>query len=326
MSFLLEDISLSTQRETVDDAIEQAIQTTLQRAATRFNSELFSDNFKQDRVEQILQQFIPTRLKENITNALSHIGTKITPLLRKVKFGELHNEIGGSAEYDTINIQYSRITDLSTEIIQRLMDILYDTTPNRQEYAKIIYNFNSSEHTSTYIKNIRDVFLHEMVHITQHARQPTPSPENNWKNTEYRSYLTNSKKKFQEALHNLLSKEDWDTYYASPQEIPAHAHNMALNLIDITGGLHKDYDVEDMKYVLALITDLLKDYRNWTSDPRLQIYSTFNKPGTKEYKIFKRFMNVVYMELYKYKEYVAERIKLKIQQTKNDTDYDNWMD
>ena len=94
------------------------------------------------------------------------------------------------------------------------------------------------------------------------------------------------------------------SYLSSPQEIPAYAHNMALNLIDITGGVWSGMDIDDLKHLLYNVTDIIQDFRNWVNDPRHQSYRRFNQPGTKYYKIYKRFLEQVYQELTSYKQYV----------------------
>jgi len=326
IEFLIENISISNKREKIDDAIKLAIKETLHDTTVQFNSNISSESdFEMDRVTQILNHYIPSRLKTKITNALMRMGIEINPLLRKVQFIELRKTTGGQAGYDYITIQYSILADLIDKVLRHLLNEIYNTELSKKEIAKTIYTSNCIDNCEPQIKEIRDTFIHEMVHITQHARHPEPSEQNKWKSPEYRSYLTRNKKRFHDALTNLTSQEDWNIYYASPQEIPAHAHNMALNLMDITGKYSNDMNIEDMKFLLFNIIDILKDFRNWINDPRYEQYKEFNKPNTKQYKIYKRFMKIVYLELVHYKEFVEDKIKHSIHNKKEEQDYETWL-
>ena len=122
------------------------------------------------------------------------------------------------------------------------------------------------------LEEMTQVFVHELVHVVQHLKQSHRST------TEYRSYLTNDKKRFDDAIASS-SDEDAHLYYASPQEIPAFAHDIVSNILrDMRG---KKISRDDIQYAV-----------------RDRVGSMFpNRTDPKVKKVYNKYLKLVYQEL-----------------------------
>lgn len=141
------------------------------------------------------------------------------------------------------------------------------------------------------INNLVDTILHELVHVIQHQQQRHRSQP------EYRSYLD---KKGNKLISYWRPEEGWDfdntnwqrLYYASPQEIPAFAHNMAGKIIRSFGF---DEPLEE-PYPTVTAADFVRELRNIIGDQ-------YRNPTTpKESKILNRYLKLAYQEVQRYIE------------------------
>ena len=181
-----------------------------------------------------------------------------------------------------------------------LLDSLYFTCKMYASGDKqIVYVVNKG--TETLIDNIVNTVLHELVHVIQHHRQAS-RPD-----TEYRSYLDKKKGEFS-ALHdkdNLSDTEKtryYDLYLASPQEMAAFSHEMAMYIIR-GYDLKRTQNVEDIpKFSEEDIVDAVKSF----------IHDRFRDPkNAKEYAVFKRYVKLVYQELDRYIDLLRKRLEQK---------------
>jgi hypothetical protein len=184
-----------------------------------------------------------------------------------------------------------------------LLDSLYFTCKMYASGDKqIVYVVNKG--TETLIDNIVSTVLHELVHVIQHHRQASrPS-------TEYRSYLDKKKGEFS-ALHdkadsgNLSDPEKaryYHLYLASPQEMAAFSHEMAMYIIR-GYDLNRIQNVKDIpKFSEEDIVDAVKSF----------VHDRFRDPkNAKEYTVFKRYIKLVYQELDRYVDLLRKRLEQK---------------
>jgi hypothetical protein len=150
-----------------------------------------------------------------------------------------------------------------------------------------------------------ETFIHELVHIVQHERQKHRGGE-----FEFRSYLDKEKDEFLKLARkrNMASPSDDesprlsgdeqsrynDLYYASPAEIAAHAHNIALKIISSHGLGSAGYSKRDyvfqakqaLKGITGSVDSYLKKRYKGQTDPKMQ-------------DVYKRYHKLVYQEVYK---------------------------
>lgn len=167
------------------------------------------------------------------------------------------------------------------------------------------------------IKKMSDVFVHEMVHITQHSRQKHREKiKTLYPPTEYRSYLDKKKGEF----HGLSKQKNGDQhnrwselYSASPQEMAAFAHNIVLKLIDnysleIQPELTRGENLEDLKYNTDLafkyIPKYVKDHISRFTDTD---FSASDNPRAR--KVYHRYVRLVFQELQRYVHHLIEKLK-----------------
>ena len=150
------------------------------------------------------------------------------------------------------------------------------------------------------IDYMAEVIVHELVHVLQHWKQKGRKDGG----IEYRSYLSKSKQGFYDAVAQLTDgnaagkitsaqeQEIQRMYLASPQELPAFAHQHALKLIRMLGlnatgdelGLTRGEVMAEVKEALPLILD-----------------KTFAEPRNKvEAGVRKRYVKLVYTEVMHY--------------------------
>jgi ribosomal protein S13 len=173
-----------------------------------------------------------------------------------------------------------------------------------------------------------DTMVHELVHITQHSKQ---SGIRNVKGkpvfgTEYRSKVEPNLAKFYNAIRNVsdgtATPEDYKIYTSSLQEIPAHAHNAAIDIfraIDFDwSGKVDNYTQKQLHTLVAVIKQLprgpstiVDDNGRLIDSPRLDHYNTaFNHPEDKKlYQVYKRFIKILHQELVNYAQYWINKLK-----------------
>lgn len=143
------------------------------------------------------------------------------------------------------------------------------------------------------VNRMTDTVLHELVHVMQHRQQ--------WQRPgggqEYRSYLDRTKGELRSLYRgpgqgwDVDSKHFQKLYRASPQEIGAFAHNMALDIIRGFG-----LDEPGAEDITLTATDFVQALRQIVGNE----YRDPNNP--QERAILNRYLKLAYQEVQRYIE------------------------
>lgn len=307
-----ENISLSKHKSDIEAAFKEAYRLTLSDCAFKQTyGYLKSNQFLQYTVEVNLARRLIATLQAYINDILSDSKAFIF-----VKF--LNLKVLGYAEFNSMVLNKQIIPIIAKDLHQSLLNSLIDdgivgegengkdTILDQNALIKYIRSFvyNPSYEVHPLISNTIDTIIHEMVHIQQHVKQQHRDGE-----TEYRSYLA-KKPKFHDTINRIHRGEhselDSKIYHASPQEITAHAHDAALEIISL---ISNDSD-ENPRGILANLDELFIDNDFAKSTPRLRYYlSVYNKNDPKEYKVYKRFIKTVAQEIFAYRQKLNSKIE-----------------
>lgn len=235
-----------------------------------------------------------------------------TPYNVTVVFSQFNTR--GTAEYSTINLNKKFINEIircieyDIESYLIMNECFYANFINVSRLKQINKEF-PFELNLTHLNRLVSVFIHELVHIKQHSRQDNPNDINKldgkFRPLEYRSYLM-PRKEFISTMKNLKNgiktTREILAHASSPQEIPARAHSSVskyIGSIIVINPLSLEPSEESVKLLNQYIYMMVPT----TFDSK---YQNFNKPNTKEYKIYQRYMKVVYQEIMSYKQYLTE--------------------
>ncbi len=254
-------------------------------------------------IRHVLQNKLYTLAKEKFYPPLEHVGF-------------IKTEANGYADRLAIYINDSKVDNMAKKIITKLFDTVLNSYNNNERndglngfVDDMIENPNSYVGSRIFdwvnrdIDSIVSTFIHELVHVMQHGNQYKKGKNS----TEYRSYL--GKKDEFKNLHSKAWKSNFDLpgdesknyyklYYSSPQEIGAHAHNIALQvIIDNIKEYVNPESITPEQYnkmktwlegstIPAYVDDYLRDY--------------LDKKNPEEYKIYKRYYKLVYQEVLNY--------------------------
>ena len=325
-----EEISLTQYEPVITKAIYASIKDALIRFAQDYSVAKFhSDPKEREEFNQgymtkfgnVLTQELNTYITAMLIQQLEDVGIKIEPHLKQVDFPSAKG-FNGAAGYNKIELNAKLVVELSKVVYEFLYDLTLSGDFGGEGHLLsafwdsvryIIKNWNSE---SKRIRNIEDpiykivdVFIHELVHIKQHANQAKRKGNtDDYGRTEFRSYLDKDKNEYQKLASKHWTGRDYDSdlispeeqqryrqlYYASPAEISAHAHNIVAKII-------KDFDfantddftradyIENAQIALRDITMYLDEYLHsrykGSTDKRTQL-------------VYKRYHKLVYQELY----------------------------
>lgn len=219
--------------------------------------------------------------------------------------------VGGQADKDVIWINEAFDKKIIEYIVQDFTNPVFDY----ENIKRFLDNYELSNTVKSIISKISSVFIHELVHIIQNKNQQHRIIQNY--PIEYRSYLEKDKKKVVRAAYDQLSKMDREIYLATIQEIPAFAHQRAIDIMDI---ISHNMDIDDMdKYeLMAAMTNLDEffEYEEWKNMANQAEYKQFNTPKEENrYKVFKRYMKILYQELMDFKD----RLYLRYKEIRNES-------
>jgi hypothetical protein len=243
-------------------------------------------------------------------------------------------EVSGSAGYNYIDLNIERgIYDKTMyNIVDELTDekLIIKNDDGKYVVSDIndVYQFLESVKLESLplmkkLVALIPTIVHELVHIKQHDQQ-SHRKEKGF-NTEYRSKLSN-KADFNAAMHRIVSgnpgPDDEKLYRSSLQEIPAYAHNSALEIIRTINFPSIGQDLKSYQHIiLDGVEDLINITKKITSNDTshgsplyishtLKYYNdTFNKPKEPMlYDIYKRFIKVLYQELTNYIKYWQDQL------------------
>ena len=315
---LIEAISYTIEKDKIKHSILSALVSSLERTKRSVIHEINSGRIK-DPVHNTLpsifsymQSLFPHAIKQNLLKLYS----KEPYYLRNVDFvslGRAHGQAEGVniklSKQTIANILYIALTNMNNKFTSRLIDS--NGRANMEVFDHMFTDAHKSKDIDNIISQLTSTIIHELVHVKQHAQQFLYAPSD--KQLEYRSYLNKDKNKFWDAIKKLETQEHFDMYHASPQEITAFAHNLAIELIDtVTKGLSIDDIIERDagNFVIKRLKRVLSDASNYEQMSTYSRYRSFNQPSNeKQYKIFKRFMKLVYKEITNYINELQDNMK-----------------
>ena len=318
---LAEAISYTTHRDRIISYVSQVIKLTTNRIIESQSQD--QNIISVSNLGSTIRPQLRNELKAGLEAALKDIAVDITDVPQAdVQFKFMNTS--GAANNLKVDLTMKYIDQITIKIWQHLETVLLDNnlvdyneksdidylnlTKFQQHFKQHPYWVDES--LQPIINGLVMTFIHELVHVRQHGRQPG-------RKTEYRSYIMN-KSKFYAAMnriHDGIVDEIVQLAHASsPQEIPARAHDTAIEFIN---GI-----VDDNPTKMQATKYHIRSLKYWIEnmDPRYIVdntYRQFNKPGTKEYKIYKKFMKIVVQEINSYRQYLSQ-ILAKLEQEYKD--------
>ena len=254
-----------------------------------------------------------------VNDALFALGHRIEPALQEVEPKLLKDNIGGYAQGYEIVMNRKvmvEITSLICKVIRNkvekkyvigeLLKGLYSVVEEMIENGGVdLLEFSDLKKA---INEYAGTFIHELVHIIQHARQKHRGGK-----FEFRSHLDKEKNEFAKLARKnsvfpsddsassspKLSSEEraryYNLYFASTAEIAAHAHNIALGIIRRyyleqprpTKSMYIDQGNNALRDITRFIDGYLDKRYKGKTDPKVQA-------------VYKRYHKLVYQEVYKF--------------------------
>jgi len=227
-------------------------------------------------------------LKKTIKSIVKNETGKYVPV--EVEFQDIK---GGICHDMLIGLSFSYCEKMVADLFHVIVEMV-DEDCDSHDIHKCLVDFSfenerimvSELSDKENIDNFINTVLHEVVHLIQNVKQDHRS------NTEYRSYLNTDKKQFLDSMGRILKgtndEQDNKLYYASPQEIAAYSHNIAINIIKNNNLDKKNEKIssnEITHYVNAYLDDIFKN----KSDPKIK-------------KVYNRYYKLVYLELQRFLE------------------------
>lgn len=299
-NLIAEAISLTQYTDNFELAIYQSYTTVLnnsqhQSAATNTVTNAKNSTIAKliDSYETLLSDSLATVMANNLYNTCQ-IVPKVT--VNSVTIQPLSPDGSANALDIFINRKFTN------ELINQLIDLIYNRIPRNVMKSPAVPQTCSrvfdiitkelipvairSKPMQLIISEIANIFIHELVHVSQHV----PQVNRGRSSLAYTSYLDNKKLKgTSNELHSLNTRGDrsprfYQLYYASPQEMAAYAHNIAQNII-------REFRIE--KRNRPPINTVAQVIPN-----KVRVY--INPTNSKEQSIFNRYVKLVYKELDSY--------------------------
>lgn len=288
---LTESISLSHYYKDIRGVFQKAIDHTLYKLNEVdghydvFNITSFAKlkNFIGGNFEYYIEFYMKKTLKQIVEKECND-----TPHIRYQFSDEV--KIGGVCQGSSIYISYKYCETMIDDFCQILKDIVEDECESRFELCLMRHSFKDEKialsefYNKQNVDDVVNVTIHEAVHLVQHSKQ-----KHRGEDIEYRSYL-GKQKEFGDAMDNIRndtpSKRDEQLYYASPQEIAAYSHNIALNIIS-----NNKLDKNNKRISSTEISTYVKEYLQ-------QIFPDLSSPKIRT--IFNKYQKRVYLELDRY--------------------------
>lgn len=275
--------------------------------------EILNDDGLSDRYARaFMQREGNDKIEKGITKQLKLTLEKILgkDAISKFRFGTMKG-MGGFAQGSTMVINRAYLVEIVRTIMNRFSIYLYDNyeAGDRTKGMSFLFRMLKSgdreilnvmlKDMNQSIDKIVSIVVHEAVHLVQHKQQAhRPLGK-----TEYRSYLDKEKGEFYKAATNpKLAKSKnkdryYDLYFASPQEISAFSHQMALDVIK-ANGLDKVERLQDIPRIKG--EDIIAYINN-------RINNRFAQPrNPQEVQVRRRYIKLVYQEVHRYIEHLKE--------------------
>lgn len=261
-------------------------------------------------VVQSLYDELFDKISEDLITAVD----KIVPYTA-VKFVQFSGNTNGTASGLLVNLSEKYVNDLTVAILNYINSVTINNLTNEDRIVDEFYNqigniikpgkyqkyFMNDDEVQNIVDDMNDTLIHELVHVKQNQAQYNKGKTK----TQYRSYLGKKKKDFVDPTGSVT---DFNLYLASPQEIAAFSHNIALRVIN---------DL-NLRYV-----NRLQDIQKVDSDTILYfidkfLNGRFKQPAnSKEKAVYKRYMKLAYLEVDRFVDKVKEKLKEKAKQEGN---------
>lgn len=313
---LQEKISLTKYTDDIYDAIKNGIImaiTNLDRDNPTFKSvrDKVDSTGSSSALTSLLEPALVADIKHYVQNILQDTVTKIISPEQGYYIPVSFKDIKAAGQASGMKIELSNrgIDNIAKEIFRRYEQAVSDNIEDEHDIYKVFFNIKDDDYVHRHIigyidseiTELADTVIHEMVHILQHDPQFKKG-----RHHEFRSYLDKRKNEYLDIARKEADSPEYSDrweylYYASPQEIAAHAHNMALSIINswgLTRNPHLNlYNLPDKKDILATVQNEVTKYEN---------------PKTKtEQMVRQRYMKRVYQEVERYIEHLTEVLKKK---------------
>lgn len=311
-----EAISVTKYEEDLSQAIKTGIVQGISALEKSFMNnpnlqEIMNDDSLSDRyAREFMQREANDKIEKSIAKQLKATLDKILgdKALSKFRFGTMKG-MGGYAQGSNMVINRAYLPEIIRTVMNRFSIYLYDNYEAGDRTKGMSFLFRMLKANDREILNVimRDldrsidkivsIVVHEAVHIIQHKQQAhRPLGK-----TEYRSYLDKKKGEFYSAAQKAVKSKNkdryYDLYYASPQEIAAFAHQMALDIIK-ANELDKVERLQDIPRVEA--EDIVSYINN-------RISNRFAQPrNPQEVKVRRRYIKLVYQEVHRYIEHLYQ--------------------
>jgi hypothetical protein len=311
-----EAINLSQYEPAIRDAMVDAIPKAFVKFEKEFSNkqlypeqeELYNNGYMRELNKILAPEFLQIIWPKMVT-ALRKISQQIEPSIQSVRFLKMRDSLGGYASSLDIAINVKYIHKLSQAIYDEFQEVVLNSSGEGQ-LLRDMWNFCRDPNIGKYvlrhgsaasiIDRIASVLVHELVHVVQHAKQ---SHRTDGK-LEFRSYLDRSKNEFLKLARKKENEKTvpltagekaryWDLYFADPSEISAHAHNIAIKIINEyeladTSNYPKESYIENARSALADVTRHVDDYLH------KRYKTSYNK---QKQMIYKRYIKLTYQEV-----------------------------
>lgn len=255
-----------------------------------------------------LRTSLPAAIMQSLNKSMG------VPVITEIAFEEMNDQTGGYAQerYIALNERYLR--SIVARLVEKMIDSVYSSYNPGERVSGFAFmarmaDGNSHEWSILHgsidktIARLASISLHELVHVLQHNQQEIAGRDT----TEYRSYLDKYNGEFRKtvddetnALSSTTSDRQWNLYLASPQEITAFAHEIALQVV-------RDYGYDQATTVEELSG---LDARDIADAVNKKLSGRFSKPTTpKEVMVRKRYLKLVYQEIIRYIEHRLSSFK-----------------
>lgn len=314
-----EAISLTKHEDELANAIKTGIVKGLASLEKTFMSnenlqEIMNDDSLSDRyAREFMKREADSKIEKAITKELKLVLEQIfgKESISKFRFGAMKG-MGGYVRGTEMIINRAYLPDLIKNIMNRFSTYLYDNynSGDRTQGMSFLFRMLKSNDKQTVDMMTRDfdrtinmiisIITHESVHIAQHKQQA----HRPYRKTEYRSYLDKTKGEFySQALQAKQSRNKdryYDLYFASPQEIAAFAHQMAIDVIK-TYDLNTVTRLEDIPKIEGEDVVIAVNHRlnNRFAQPR----------NPQEVKVRRRYLKLVYQEVMNYIEHLKSKMQ-----------------
>lgn len=280
--FLIERISMSHYNDVIEDGVIQCCKQVVD--SVKSVKKQISPDARNSAGEGNLNKLVneTTELMLSKCNSIfrigmaRHINNNVSEVKKQVTvFFKPIDPNNGLASGYAITINTKFINNIVKTLIRLIANIATKSDDKLNTFFSVTGDDVEDRFDISQIPSLEDmvqVFVHELVHVVQHLKQSHRD------STEYRSYLTRDKKRFDAAIASS-SDEDAHLYYASPQEIPAFAHDIVSNILKSMRG--KNVSRSDIQDAVQDRVGAMFPNRN---DPKVK-------------KVYNKYLKLVYQEL-----------------------------